>query len=275
MIPVWPFGRTIEEQTLAGIETSQSNGLEAYRQLLSSLEPVSRNNSLGVLNAILGWSSFYTQKNMLSQLVKLEDAFREYEKTGATLAEEICVNETSFREHQEVATTAGFRTTSYVTLREKVLEYDKATLKWSQAMMLTSATEKLQPPRLLLDVNRQAMWGSETFLQAWNGAVQLAHRSMQMTKVWRLWTSIELRTKGKARGRLKTVSQRAKERTIKVAKAKELEVRRAMRVRTKKAGAKGKGRSNLPGKMTKAYSKYVARVASRASWQKIAGEFDR
>ena len=29
------------------------------------------------------------QKNMMSQLVKLDDAFRECEKTGATLAEEI------------------------------------------------------------------------------------------------------------------------------------------------------------------------------------------
>ena len=41
------------------------------------------------MNAILGWPSFDMQKNMLSQLVKLEDAFREHEKTGATLAEEI------------------------------------------------------------------------------------------------------------------------------------------------------------------------------------------
>ena len=66
-----------------------SYGFEACRQFLSSLEPVSRNRSLGILNSILGWSSLDMQKNMLSQLVKIEDAFREYEKTGAKLAEEI------------------------------------------------------------------------------------------------------------------------------------------------------------------------------------------
>ena len=70
-------------------QVAESNGLEAYRQFLSSLEPVSRNRSLGILNSIRGWSSFDMRKNMLSQLVKLEDACREYEKTGETLAEEI------------------------------------------------------------------------------------------------------------------------------------------------------------------------------------------
>ena len=39
-------------------QASKSNGFEAYRQLLNSLEPVSRNRSLGILNAILGWSPF-------------------------------------------------------------------------------------------------------------------------------------------------------------------------------------------------------------------------
>ena len=52
-----------------------------------------------------------------------------------------------------------------------------------------------------------------------------------------------LRTKGgTARGRLKTASRRAQERTIKAAKAKEMEVKRAMKVGTKKAAAKETGR---------------------------------
>ena len=68
---------------------AESTGFEVYRQLLSSLEPVSRNKTLGILSAILGWSSFDTQKSMVSQLAKPEDSFREYDKTGATLAEEI------------------------------------------------------------------------------------------------------------------------------------------------------------------------------------------
>ena len=107
-------------------QVSESNGLEAYRQLLSSLEPVSRNRSLGVFNVILGWSSFDMQKNMLSQLVKLEDAFREYEKTGATLAEEIkfpvlmkCLSGNIKIWLQPQASEI----TSYVTLREEVLEF--------------------------------------------------------------------------------------------------------------------------------------------------------
>ena len=70
-------------------QVKDSNGLEAYRQLLTSLERVSRNRSLGLLNMILGWSAFDTKKSNLSQLLRLEEAFREYEKTGATLNDEI------------------------------------------------------------------------------------------------------------------------------------------------------------------------------------------
>ena len=113
---------------------TESNGFEACRQLLSSLEPVSRTRPR-ILNAILGWSSFDTQKNILSQLVKIEHAFREYEKTGATLAEEIKFAALMTCVSGNIKTWLQLQvseSTSYVTLREKVLEYDKATLKWYQ-----------------------------------------------------------------------------------------------------------------------------------------------
>ena len=116
-----------------------SNGLEAYRQLLVSLEPVSRNRSLGLLNMILGWSPFESKKSTLSQLLRLEDAFREYEKTGASLSDEIkfavlmrCLSGQLKTWLQLQVADSG----KYTELREAIIKYDRATQKWSDTMIL-------------------------------------------------------------------------------------------------------------------------------------------
>ena len=68
-----------------------SNGFEAFRQLVLSMEPVSRNRSLGILNAIMSWPQFSMKGgSVVAQLLKLEAAFREYERTtGEALQEEL------------------------------------------------------------------------------------------------------------------------------------------------------------------------------------------
>ena len=120
-------------------QVKDSNGLEAYRQLLVSLEPVSRNRSLGLLNMILGWSVFDTKKSNLNQLLRLEETFREYERTGATLADEIkfsvlmrCITGQLKTWLQLQVAESG----SYNDLREAIIKYDQATQKWSDSMIL-------------------------------------------------------------------------------------------------------------------------------------------
>lgn len=70
-------------------QVSGCNGYEALRQLMESCEPVSRNRAMGLLNAMLAWPQFNTKTSFLAQILKLETAFAEYNKTGSTISEEI------------------------------------------------------------------------------------------------------------------------------------------------------------------------------------------
>ena len=107
-----------------------SNGFEVFRQLVLSMEPVLRNRSLGILNAIMSWP------------LKLEAAFREYERTtGETLQEEFCFAVVFRCVTDQLKTWLQLQVqdgTSYADLREHIVRYDKATLKWTDAMCLAS-----------------------------------------------------------------------------------------------------------------------------------------
>ena len=68
---------------------AQGNGLEATRQLFKSCQPSNRNRSLGMLNALMSWPQFGMRTALLPQVLRLEDCFREYEKTATKLADEL------------------------------------------------------------------------------------------------------------------------------------------------------------------------------------------
>ena len=125
-------------------QVKESNGLEAYRVLIHSLEPTSKNRSLELLTMILEWGQFDMRKgSILNQLLKLEEAYAEYEKTGARLDETIkfatlmrCVGgQLKTWLQLQVAETQ-----SYSRLREAIIQYDHATTKWSSAMILSQDT---------------------------------------------------------------------------------------------------------------------------------------
>ena len=58
----------------------ESNGYEALRLLMLQCQPSSRNRSLGILNALMGWGTFDMKVSLLAQITKLEDGFKEYDK---------------------------------------------------------------------------------------------------------------------------------------------------------------------------------------------------
>ena len=63
---------------------------EAYRLLIKSLEPASKNRSLGLLTMILEWKPFDMKKeSIFGQLLRLEEAYMEYKKTGSKLEDTI------------------------------------------------------------------------------------------------------------------------------------------------------------------------------------------
>ena len=81
----------VKHRPLAMIrQVKESNGMEAYRLLVQSLEPTSKNRALGLLTMILEWKPFEMKKgSILGQVLRLEEAFAEYEKTGSRLEDNI------------------------------------------------------------------------------------------------------------------------------------------------------------------------------------------
>ena len=121
----------------------ENNGHEALRQLVMQCQPTSRNRSLGILNALMSWKEFDMKGAPLSQIVRLEEAFREYDKISLQpLAAEMkfatllgCITG-QLRMHINVSLKED---ASYDALRELVLQYDRANIKWTDAMALGNA----------------------------------------------------------------------------------------------------------------------------------------
>ena len=64
------------------------NGYECYRELIASNEPQNKNRSMSLLNAIMNWPSFSNKASLLSQVMKLEAAFNEYDRLGNGISED-------------------------------------------------------------------------------------------------------------------------------------------------------------------------------------------
>ena len=122
-------------------QTADSNGFEAFRKLIESCEPMNKNRAMSLLSIIMNWPQFNPKLSLLSQVLKLETAYGEYEKLGNKLADEIkaavllrCVT-------GQVKTWLQLQVndkTTFLQLRELVLTYDQQTTKWSENMVLGS-----------------------------------------------------------------------------------------------------------------------------------------
>ena len=117
----------------------EANGYEAYRQLIASNEPHSKNRSMSLLNLIMNWPSFNAKSSLLSQIMKLENAYAEYERLGTALAEEIrsavlmrCLTGQLKIWLQPQISEA----TAYLQLRELIVSYERSTSKWTESMVL-------------------------------------------------------------------------------------------------------------------------------------------
>ena len=118
---------------------SVGNGYEAVRQLIRSCQPTNRNRTLGLLQVLMAWPQFDMKQAMLPQILKLEDTFREYERIGGTIPTEmrfaILMKSLSGQLKTYLQITLQ-DSTSYDDLRESILKYDAATIKWSQTMSM-------------------------------------------------------------------------------------------------------------------------------------------
>ena len=136
---------------LKGIE--RGNGFEAVRQLFRTCQPSSRNRALGLLHLLMKWPEFDMKVAMLPQILKLE-AFREYERIGGASSGELkfavlmkCIG-------GQLKTYLNMTiqdTTTYENLRESILQYDQATIKWSNTMSLGTTVQNDLPTPMEVD----------------------------------------------------------------------------------------------------------------------------
>ena len=115
------------------------NGYECYRQLIVSNEPQNKNRSMSLLNAIMNWPSFSNKISLMSQVMKLESAFSEYEKLGSALSEELRSAVLLRCLVGQIKTWIQLQltdSTTYLQIRESVLSYERSTTKWSETMVL-------------------------------------------------------------------------------------------------------------------------------------------
>eukprot|EP00435_Cladocopium_sp_Y103_P008084 s3110_g2.t1 len=104
----------------------------------------SLNRSLGILNALMAWGTFDMKVSLLAQITKLEDRFKEYDKISQQpIGQEMkfaillrCVTG-QLRMHLNVNLKED---SSYEALREMILQFDRANIRWTDAMALGTST---------------------------------------------------------------------------------------------------------------------------------------
>ena len=79
----------VKQRPLMVVRSVINNGLEAYRHLLLSNEPVKKNRALSLLHVMMNWPQFNGTVSFLSQILRLENAVFECDKLGTKLAEEL------------------------------------------------------------------------------------------------------------------------------------------------------------------------------------------
>ena len=135
-------------QTLRAV--SGSDGYEAWRQLLLTLRPTSKNRGLALLSAVMGWPSFQMGQAIQPQLLRLEDAFEEARRASVTLQDEIkvavvlrCISG-QLRTHVSLQLNEGM---TYKELRECLMKWDRAQQKWSH-LVNTQETVAMEIDRI-------------------------------------------------------------------------------------------------------------------------------
>ena len=111
---------------------------------------MNKNRALSLLNVIMNWPKFSGKASFLSQILRLENAFYEYDKLGTKLAEELrtavllrsVTGELKVWLQLQIDDTFG-----YDRVRELILSYERSTAKWTEQMVLgTSMTADTSAP---------------------------------------------------------------------------------------------------------------------------------
>ena len=122
-------------------QVPNSNGFEAYRQLCAANEPQNKNRSMSLLSTIMSWQQFSNKSSLLSQIMRLDGAFLEYERLGSKLNDELKAAILLRSVTGQLRTWLQLQvseTTTYSNVRERILAYERSTSKRTEQMVLGS-----------------------------------------------------------------------------------------------------------------------------------------
>ena len=128
---------------LKGVD--RGNGFEAVR----TCQPSSRNPALGLLHLLTRRPEFDVKVAMFPQILKLEDSSREYERIGGLLSGElkfVVLMKSIGGQLKTYLNMTMQDSTTYESLRESILQYDQATIKWSSTMSLGTSMQSGDEP---------------------------------------------------------------------------------------------------------------------------------
>ena len=125
-------------------QVDRQRGYEAIRLLLLTYQPPSKVRSLGVLSALTQVKSFDPKQQTLPQLLELERAFDEYEKSSGEQIQESLKSalllrsvSNSVRAHISASLDES---ASYAILRECILRLERVQFKWNSTNVFASDT---------------------------------------------------------------------------------------------------------------------------------------
>ena len=167
-----------------------SNGYEAVRCLIQTCQPPDRNRSLALMNSLMTWPGFDMKQSLLGQILKFEEAVREYERIATELPESMKTAILARSVGGQLRTYLSVQLsdeTSYGALRDMILRYDQATTRWDHSM-------SSNPANFITDMDNQGLASMEVDKEGQEG--QTRQEPVSATeprkRLWRLSERAEL-----------------------------------------------------------------------------------
>ena len=94
---------------------------------------------MSLLSTIMSWPQFHNKSSLLSQIMRLDGAFMEYERLGSKLNDELKAAILLRSVTEQLKTWLQLQvseTTTYNNVREHILAYERSTAKWTEQMVL-------------------------------------------------------------------------------------------------------------------------------------------
>ena len=94
---------------------------------------------MSLLSTIMSWQQFKHKSSLMSQIMRLDGAFLEYERLGSKLNDElktaILLRSVTGQLRMWLQLQVS-ETTTYSNVREHILSYERSTSKWTEQMVL-------------------------------------------------------------------------------------------------------------------------------------------